>query len=55
VLRITPNPWQRAAVVCVLIAAVVGIVGSTAASLPVLAVAFELAVVAVSKRGQYRR
>ena len=44
-----------AAAVGLLVSALVSVAGSTAASLPVLAVAFVFAMVAVSKRRQYAR
>jgi hypothetical protein len=53
VLGITPNPYQRAAAVCVLLAMAVRLLGIPAASLPVLAVGFVFSMVALAKRHQY--
>ncbi len=54
-MRITHNPYQRAAAVCCLLALVVGIAVSLAASQLILAVAFVFAVLAVAKRRDYPR
>jgi hypothetical protein len=53
VLGITPNPYQRAAAGCVLLAMLVRLIGAATASLPVLAVGFVFAMIAVAKRHQY--
>ncbi len=52
-LGITPNPYQRAAAGCVLLAMLVRFIGAEAASLPLLAVGFVFAMVALAKRHQY--
>jgi hypothetical protein len=53
VLGITPNPYQRAAVVCVVLAMAVRLLGLPEASLPLLAVGFVFSMVALAKRHQY--
>lgn len=55
VFKITPNPYQRGAAACCLLACVLGVAGATSAVAAVLAVGVVLALVAVSKRRQYPR
>jgi hypothetical protein len=54
-VRITPNPYQRAAAECLLLAAILSLAGAGVAAFPLLLVAFVFALVAVSKRGDHPR